>query len=190
MLSSAYTSLGPQVEGEGLSSLRRAFLMAGAKSILSSLWKVDDQATAELMIDFHRELSRNSATAGKYLLPTTRLASDAPHPRSTKPRSRADTRGIDASAPAVQHALRNLSHQVRPRRHRVLHFDHAHERVLLLLHDLQRLADGRLALAPRRVSRCSSCGPSGEWVTRSWYLRRNRDGRGASPCERSGRYPD
>jgi CHAT domain-containing protein len=58
VLSACETSLGPAIEGEGLASVRRAFLMAGAKSIVASLWKVDDPATAELMVRFHSHLNR------------------------------------------------------------------------------------------------------------------------------------
>ena len=37
-------------------SLRRAFHMAGVRSVVSSLWKVDDTATAQLMQNFYRGL--------------------------------------------------------------------------------------------------------------------------------------
>ena len=43
-------------EGEAASSLARAFLAAGASSVVSSIWSVDDQVTSKLMIDFHRQL--------------------------------------------------------------------------------------------------------------------------------------
>ncbi len=49
VLSACQTALGKDVRGEGLIGLTRGFMYAGAKRIVSSLWKVDDAATAEFM---------------------------------------------------------------------------------------------------------------------------------------------
>lgn len=53
-LSACETSLGSLRTGEGMISLRRAFHLAGAKTVLASLWKVDDESTQRLMEDFYR----------------------------------------------------------------------------------------------------------------------------------------
>ncbi len=53
VLSACSTALGKDVKGEGLISLTRGFMYAGAKSVVASLWKVDDRATAELMSRFY-----------------------------------------------------------------------------------------------------------------------------------------
>lgn len=49
VLSACRTALGKEIRGEGLVGLTRAFLDAGAKGVLVSLWQVEDRATAELM---------------------------------------------------------------------------------------------------------------------------------------------
>jgi CHAT domain-containing protein/tetratricopeptide (TPR) repeat protein len=52
-LSGCDTGLGREVEGEGYVGFAHAFLQAGARSLLLSLWKVDDDATAMLMRRFY-----------------------------------------------------------------------------------------------------------------------------------------
>ena len=59
-LSSCQSGVGKEIKGEGLMSINNAFLQAGAESVLSSYWKVDDYATAELMKIFYRELMENN----------------------------------------------------------------------------------------------------------------------------------
>ncbi|MCP3978637.1 MAG: CHAT domain-containing protein [bacterium] len=57
VLSACRSGLGEQLRGEGLVGLTRAFLYAGARSLVVSLWNVNDRSTAELMEAFYRELA-------------------------------------------------------------------------------------------------------------------------------------
>jgi CHAT domain-containing protein len=56
VLSGCETALGKQVRGEGLVGLTQGFLYAGARRVVASLWRIEDQATAELMSRFYRGL--------------------------------------------------------------------------------------------------------------------------------------
>jgi CHAT domain-containing protein/tetratricopeptide (TPR) repeat protein len=56
VLSGCRTGLGREIRGEGLVGLPQAFFRAGTRRVLVSLWNVRDQATAELMIRFYRQL--------------------------------------------------------------------------------------------------------------------------------------
>jgi len=67
VLSACQTGLGKNIRGEGLVGLTRGFMYAGATSVVASLWKVEDEATAELMRLFYTEMLKNGKTPAEAL---------------------------------------------------------------------------------------------------------------------------
>ena len=57
VLSACETGIGKLQRGEGIISLARAFAYAGAKSMLTTLWKVSDSRTQDLITNFYGYLS-------------------------------------------------------------------------------------------------------------------------------------
>jgi CHAT domain-containing protein len=60
VLSACNTALGKQLKGEGLTGMVRGFLYAGSQRVVASLWKVDDEATSDLMRQFYVEMLQNN----------------------------------------------------------------------------------------------------------------------------------
>ena len=63
VLSACNTRLGRLREGEGIVGLTRAFLYAGASSVVVSLWKVEDQSTSILMERFYQRIKQGEGKA-------------------------------------------------------------------------------------------------------------------------------
>jgi CHAT domain-containing protein len=56
VLSACNTGIGSNVEGEGVFSLTRGFLSAGASRVVASLWAVNDASTATMMEVFFKRI--------------------------------------------------------------------------------------------------------------------------------------
>lgn len=62
-LSACDTGKGKLEGEEGIENLMQSFLIAGARSVVGSLWKADDTATAELMKNFYTRLAKGEGVA-------------------------------------------------------------------------------------------------------------------------------
>ncbi len=61
VMSACETALGQDMGGEGLMGLTRSFQIAGAHSVVATLWRVEDQATSLFMDHFYTALSRGDS---------------------------------------------------------------------------------------------------------------------------------
>lgn len=63
ILSACQTGVGDITNGEGVYGLRRALVLAGAESELMSLWRIDDKATRDLMVEYYKQLLKGAGRA-------------------------------------------------------------------------------------------------------------------------------
>lgn len=101
--------------GDEIVGLARGFLRAGAPSIVTTQWRVDDDATASWMGEFYGELARGADAAQAHRLATLAIRASRPHPyhwagffvigRGPRPASAAASRD---AAPVPAHRIRAL----------------------------------------------------------------------------------
>ena len=87
VLSACDTGLGHIEAGEGVFGLRRAFQLAGARTVIVSLWQVDDSSTRRWMAELYRRrfasrmgTAESVRGAGLSLLQARRAAHLSTHP--------------------------------------------------------------------------------------------------------------
>jgi hypothetical protein len=78
--SACETGLGRIGSGDDVVGLTRGFLYAGTRTIVASLWQVEDQATGELMIAFYRSLAKGLAKRDALRAAQIEQLRKQPHP--------------------------------------------------------------------------------------------------------------
>lgn len=80
ILSACETGLGDVQSGEGVYGLQRSFLVAGAKVLIMSMFKVDDEATQNLMLKFYQKLLNSQRVRESFIEAKKELRIDYPDP--------------------------------------------------------------------------------------------------------------
>lgn len=80
VLSACETGLGELQAGEGVFGLQRAFLVAGAKILIMSMFKVDDEATQKLMLKFYQKWLNTNNMRQSFIEAKKELRAEYPEP--------------------------------------------------------------------------------------------------------------
>jgi CHAT domain-containing protein len=80
VLSACETGLGELEAGEGVFGLQRAFLVAGAKVLVMSMFKVDDEATQKLMLKFYQKWLNSNKLRQSFVEAKKELRTEYPEP--------------------------------------------------------------------------------------------------------------
>jgi CHAT domain-containing protein len=79
-LSACETGVSAVAPGDELIGLARGFFAAGSPSLLISLWTVDDDATAELMTEFYKNVRETGSLTTALRHSQLRVMKSKPHP--------------------------------------------------------------------------------------------------------------
>ena len=80
VLSACDTGFGKVESGEGVFGLKRAFIQAGVRNLVVSLWKVPDTQTKDLMVEFYRRLALGESKAVALIEAKRAMAKRHPNP--------------------------------------------------------------------------------------------------------------
>lgn len=79
-LSACETGANVVAPGDELIGLARGFFSAGARSVLLSLWMVDDEATAQMMVDFYQQTMSGHSLSASLRAAQLKMLAEKPHP--------------------------------------------------------------------------------------------------------------
>ena len=79
-LSACETGANVVAPGDELIGLARGFFSAGARSVLLSLWMVDDETTDRMMVDFYQETMRGRSLSASLRAAQLKMLEERPHP--------------------------------------------------------------------------------------------------------------
>jgi CHAT domain-containing protein len=79
-LSACETGANVIAPGDELIGLARGFFSAGARSVLLSLWMVDDEATEQMMVDFYQETMSGRTLSAALRAAQLKMLEEKPHP--------------------------------------------------------------------------------------------------------------
>ena len=80
VMSACETGLGRMSAGDEITGLTRTFLTAGARVVVSSMWKVSDESTATLMQEFYRGMRSGMSPADAMRAAELKVRKQYPHP--------------------------------------------------------------------------------------------------------------
>ena len=80
VLSGCESALGRTTQGEGVLGVAAAFFAAGARSLVASIWEVDDRVTADLMERFYAGLAEGKPVASALRAAQLEIRAKRPHP--------------------------------------------------------------------------------------------------------------